>query len=405
MTAPLTVDLGDAEFWQNPHAVWREARRHGRTARTPQGEMILLDAADFDTVHADAAFGQLGVSALERLGIRDGPIHAWRSRTMAAHDGAVHDRLRGSLARSFTPRRVEPLRAALRDHARDVLAYMANEEHPDIVTGYARDLPLWLICTFLGLPPSSRHEIDTFLTGTEEAFTDPPTAAGRQRAEDGLVALGHYVEELVAERSGRPGEDLVSDLVMAEAAGRLTHEELVALVVNVIGGSVGSSRAGITNSLLHPEQAEWAMAAPQRIRQATEECLRFHPPFRTGRRRALVPIDRFGAHFEPGDTVLLARQAANRDPARWAEPDRFDVTRPEQRHYSFGAGAHFCLGNALARLDIQEAVSVFFEECGGARLVDRCPRRIPFTADEQLESLRVTLPSRQRRGGDAHDRP
>jgi len=397
MTVPLTVDLGNADFWQDPNAVWREARRYGRTARTVKGETILLDAADFDTVHTDAAFGQLGVAALERLGIGDGPFHAWRGRTMAAHDGAVHDRLRGSLSRSFNPRRVEPLRAALRDHAAGVLAHMARNDHPNIVSDFARDLPLWLICEFLGLPQSSRHEIDAFLAGTEEGFTDPPTAEGRQRAEEGIVALSNYVEGLVDQRTRNPGEDLVSDLVMSESAGVLSREELIALVVNVIGGSVGSSRAGIANSILlmlsHPDQAQWTRAAPERIRPAIEECLRYHPPFRTGRRKALVAIDRFGVHFESGETILLARQAANRDPARWAEPDRFDVTRPEQRHYSFGWGAHFCLGNALARLDIQVAVATFLEELEGAQLVDGNPRRIPFTADEQLESLVITLPA------------
>jgi cytochrome P450 len=393
------VDLGSADFWQDPHAVWRAARRHGATARTVKGEIILLDADDFDTVHTDAAFGQLGVAALERLGIRHGPFHAWRGRTMAAHDGAVHDRLRGSLSRSFNPRRVEPLRAALRDHAAGVLAQMERTDHPDIVSDYARDLPLWLICEFLGLPQTSRHEIDAFLAGTEEGFTDPPTAEGRRRAEAGIVALSSYVEDLVAQRTRNPGEDLVSDLVTSESAGVLSREELIALVVNVIGGSVGSSRAGIANSILlmlsHPEQAQWTRAAPERIRPAVEECLRYHPPFRTGRRRALVATDRFGVHFEPGETVLLARQAANRDPARWAEPDRFDVTRPEQRHYSFGWGSHFCLGNALARLDIQVAVSTFLEELEGAELVDVNPRRIPFTADEQLESLTIRLPARR----------
>ena len=107
------------------------------------------------------------------------------ARTMAAHDGAVHDRFRGSLSRSFNPRRVEPLRAALGAHAVDVLAQMARNDRPDIVSDYARDLPLWLICEFLGLPQSSRREIDGFLAGTEEGFTDPPTTESRQRAEDG----------------------------------------------------------------------------------------------------------------------------------------------------------------------------------------------------------------------------
>ncbi len=285
-TGPVTVDLHDAQLWQDPYPVWRRAMDQHRTARTPRGEVILLRADDVDVAVTDPAFVQLGVGALEMLGITDGPFYEWRRLTMAATDGADHERKRSLAARAFTPRRVERLR--------------------------------------------------------------------------------------------HPAEDLVSDLLDAEQAGRVNRAELVALVVNVIGGAVGSSRVGIANAILlllrHPEQARWVQQDPERMRPAIEECLRYHPPFRAGRRRATVPVDRFGVHLEPGDTVYLARQAANRDPDRWSEPDTFDVTRPESRHYSFGYGPHFCLGQALARLDIQEAVSRFLQQCPDARLLDRGAR-------------------------------
>ena len=90
-----------------------------------------------------------------------------------------------------------------------------------------------------------------------------------------------------------------------------------------------------------------------------------------------------------GDTVFLARQAANRDPQRWNDPDHFDVTRPPERHFSFGYGPHFCLGQAVARLDVQEAVRAFLDEMPVARLLTANPRRVPFTPDEQLEELLV----------------
>jgi cytochrome P450 len=395
MNGPMVVDLTDPTLWQDPYPTWYQARQGGRTARTTKGEPILLDAADLDLVATDDAFGQLGLVSLERLGINDGPFYAWRGRTMAAHDGSVHDRLRGTLGRSFTPRRVEPMRAALRSYATAVLEAALTKGELDVVAEYADELPLWLTCEFLGLPQGSRGEIARFMAGTEEGFTDPMTEEGRRRAEDGIIALSRYVEDLVEQRVIAPAEDLVSDLVAAEEAGVISRAELVALVVNVIGGSVGSSRAGIANSVLlllqHPEQAEWVRASPDRIRPAVEECLRYHPPFRSGRCRAVVAVDRFDLHFEPGDTVFLARQAANRDPARWDDPNTFDVSRAEKRHYSFGYGPHFCLGHALARLDIQEAVSVFLQMCPLARPLDDRPTRVPFTADEQIESLRVTL--------------
>jgi cytochrome P450 len=393
-SGPLTIDLRDPEFWQDPYPALRAARARNRTARTTAGEPVLLAADDFDVVHTDGAFAQLGLDALERLGMDDGPFHEWRGRTMAANDGAVHARLRGTVNRAFTSRRVEHLRERLHEHARRTLDVLCSAGEVDVVD-YARDLPLWLVCEFLGLPQDARVEIDGFLAGTEEAFTDPLTSDARRHAEDGIVALSRFVETLVATRESEPEEDLVSDLLDAERAGQIDRAELVALAVNVIGGAVGSSRAAIANSLLvllrHPEQARWVAADHGRIAGAVEECLRFHPPFRSGRRKTTAAVTRFDIDLPAGATVFLARQAANRDPSRWSDPDRFDVTRPVERHYSFGYGPHFCLGQAIARLDVQTSVWSFLTACPGARLVTVEPRRIPFTPDEQLESVLVAL--------------
>jgi cytochrome P450 len=389
----MVVDLADPQFWRDPYPVLAAARAQHRVAVSQRGEMILLRADDFDAVHLDPAFVQPGLLALERLGMHDGPFYEWRGLSMAAHDGPVHERLRGCVVRAFTPMRVQRVRDALIAHARARLDAVAEEESFDVVADYAEDLPLWLICEFLGLPHEARDEIAQFLAGTEAGFVDPLTPEGRKVAEDSIVALGEYAAGLIEDRTREPAEDLVSDLLVAEAEGRLDRAELVALVVNVIGGAVGSSRAGIANSILvllrHPEQAAWVRADDARVGVAVEECLRYHPPFRTGRKLVVSDTDRFGVPLTAGDTVFLARQSANRDPARWREPDRFDVTRAPERHFSFGYGAHFCLGQALARLDVQEAVRAFLHRLPDARLLTDEPRRIPFTADEQLAELLV----------------
>jgi cytochrome P450 len=313
---------------------------------------------------------------------------------MPAHDGPVHDRLRGTVVRAFTPRRVEPLRAELREHARAVLHELRDRDSFDVVADYADDLPLWLICRFLGLPVDARTEIATFLAGTEAGFVDPLTPERRRIAEDGIVALYTYVEQLIAARVTAPQDDIVSDLLEAEARGRMSRDELVALVVNVLGGAIGSSRAAIANSILlllsHSEQAAWVRDAyDERLSPAIEECLRYHPPFRTGRKLVIDDNNLFGVPLSAGETVFLARQAANRDPQRWDDPDRFDVTRAPDRHFSFGYGPHFCLGQALARLDVQEAVRAFLDEIPDAQLLTTDPRRVPFTPDEQLEECQV----------------
>ena len=400
MGRPRTVDLGDPDFWQDPYPEWRAAREQHRTAITATGEPILLAADDHDAAATDPAFGQLGLRSLERLGLTDGPFYEWRRRTMNVVDGDAHARLRGLVARAFTPRRVEAVRAETYAHARELLDTSAAQNRADFLAEYAADLPLWLICRFLGLPVDARTEIGVFLAGTEEAFTDPLTSEGRARAEAGIVALGEYVEALVDERDASPRADLVSDLLDAETDGRVQRDELVALVVNVIGGAVGSSRAAIANTLLlvvqYPDIADWVRADPARVRPTIEEALRYHPPFRSGRRVATRAVRAFGLDLAPGDPVFLARQAANRDPVRFTDPDRFDPDRfdprrlasgrNEGRHLSFGYGPHFCLGQALARLDLDEALRAFLDHPSRWRLAVE-PRRIPVTIDEQLDAL------------------
>lgn len=390
---PLIVDLRDPAFWQDPYPMWRAARAQHRTARTTTGEIVLLDAAHLDVAASDPAFAQLGLDALHRLGITDGPFYEWRRLTLAVLDGEQHERLRSVVGRSFTPRRAGMLRAAIRAHADAVLDRAMQAGVFDVVADLASPLPLWVICRFLGLPESVDHDLATFLVGTEEGFADPMTPERRARAEASICALYDMVETLIAERRRDPREDLISDLVEAEAAGRLTNDELLALVVNIVGGAVGSSRAAIANSALlllqHPDQARAVRDDPGLVRPAVEECLRFHPPFRAGRRKAVRQVERFGVVLEPGDTVYLARQAANRDPARWDDPDRFDVKRAERRHHSFGYGPHFCLGQALARVDLTEVIGAFVARIDRLELVDTEPIRIPFVPDEALERLRV----------------
>jgi cytochrome P450 len=391
---PLVVDLRDPALWQDPYPTWRAAAAQHRTARTTSGEVILLRADDLDVAGADPLFAQLGLDALHRLGITEGPFHAWRKLTLAACDGEQHERMRSVVGRSFTPRRVAALRTAVRAHAESLLDDAMAKGSFDVVADVATPLPLWVICRFLGLPESFDAEVATFLVGTEEGFADPMTPERRARAESSIVSLYAMVTELIADRRRSPREDLVTDLVEAQHAGRIADDELHALVVNIVGGAVGSSRSAITSAALlllrHPDQARAVRDDPALVAPAVEECLRIHPPFRAGRRKVTAPVERFGVGLAEGATVYLARQAANRDPSRWDDPDRFEIRRPERRHHSFGYGPHFCLGQALARVDLQEAVAAFAARIDRLHLVDTDPRRVPFTPDEALERLLVS---------------
>ena len=143
------LDLEDPLFWTDPYSMLRAARERGRTARTQQGELVLLCADDVELAHADPRFANPGVENLERSGISDGPFYEWRKRTLAALEGDEHKRLRAFIGRLFTPRQSARLREGFRRHAASVLDKAAQRGSLDIVSEYAGELPLWAVCHFL----------------------------------------------------------------------------------------------------------------------------------------------------------------------------------------------------------------------------------------------------------------
>ena len=172
------------------------------------------------------------------------------------------------------------------------------------------------------------------------------------------------------------------------------------LLAYLIGGAIGSTTSAITNAAYlfatHPRQAELLRADRDLTRPAVEEVLRYAPPFRSTRRKALEPVDVAGLHFEPDQAVLLSRQAANRDPARFERPHEFDIRRGERNHATFGHGAHFCLGQALARANLAEAIPALVERCHDLEIVGT-PLRVPFDPVEKFDALHLCFTGAPRR--------
>jgi 6-deoxyerythronolide B hydroxylase len=298
------------------------------------------------------------------------------------------------VGRAFTPRQVQRVRPLVREHAHRLLDALADMGEMDVIADYAHDIPLYGICVFLGIDEQDRDEIQTFMVSTDEGFSWPMTEERKRRANEGISALYEYVDQLVDRRRADPGDDLVTALVHVEEAGdRLSRDELMAMVVNIIGGAVGSSEAAISNAAYlfaqHPSQARLVRDDPSIDRDVIEECLRYAPPFRSTRRKALEPVDIIGVHLETDQTILVSRQAANRDPARFDDPHRFDVRRGDHRHAAFGHGPHFCLGQALARVNLTEAIPIMVRRCRDLEVLTEPVRREPFGPTEKFEALRV----------------
>jgi cytochrome P450 len=286
-----------------------------------------------------------------------------------------HSRMRRALSRTFAVRRMEALRPRIQAMADRLLAEMAEHGPPaDLHEALSFPLPVLVICELLGVPFEDR---DQFSVWSDEAahLTD------RARATAGLRRLHDYMRRLTEQRRREPAEDVISDLIEArDERGELTEDEIVAIAAGLLFAGHETTVAAIDKGALllltTPDQREALQREPELVAGAVEEILRSPAPLlEVGRRGpgglpryASAAIDVGGAAVEPGDLLMLDVRGANRDPTRWADPDRFDVGRADNPHLAFGHGPHFCLGAPLARIELQVVFGTLFRAFPTLRL-------------------------------------
>lgn len=283
--------------------------------------------------------------------------------TVLNSDAPVHTRLRGIVSQAFTPRVVEGLRSRIEDIADELLDDTPPGEPFDLVQTLALPLPVVVIAELLGVPASDRELFKRWSTSIADVatnlFSTPEAIESTKHASAELIAyLGGFVEE----RRRAPREDLISALVRAEDGGsRLTRDELLAFTIVLLVAGHETTINLIDNGMLallqEPEQFELLQGDPALTPSAVEEFLRFDSPVQGLIRIATRDVELSGQQLRAGDALLVMIGAANRDPSRFEEPDRFDIRRADNRHLSFGLGPHFCLGAPLARLEAQVAFS------------------------------------------------
>lgn len=396
---PFVINTASEAYWQDPHGAHRLALAAGRTARTPSDELVILRHAD-----VSAALGDPGLDApvmemiLQRNGVESGPVYDWASLMMLNLVGDQHSRVRGLLARSFTAKRVESLRLKIRAQVKDLLREATDgSETIDWVADVSSVVPLWTMCEFIGLPQEDRALLESLREDHGAAFTDVLTPDQLKRAEESVTSMYDYVASLLERRRRAPQDDLLSSLVEAEDEhGHLTEAELVATVANLLLGGNDTTGAQIASSMAllveHPDQLARVAADPTLIPRVIEESLRLEPPAPITMRRTSVATELCGLSVPADSTVHLAIIAANRDPAAYDQPDRFDLDRqnaPAIR--TFGYGAHFCIGSALAKMEIGEVLSEALGSYTGFGLVDTEVEWSRFDRVRTPASLRIAL--------------
>jgi cytochrome P450 len=283
------------------------------------------------------------------------------SKWLVFTDPPYHTRVRLLINKAFTPTSVEKLRPRARQIVHELLDQVQRKSHMEFIHDFAFHLPVIVISEYLGVPIEDREQVKEWSDETSRVFfirANEPDR--RERSQRGLEQLLAYFEPLIEERRHHPREDLISGLVQAEERGDLlSHEELLATCTVLLFAGHETTTNLLANGLLAfmRQRDQWDLLRqhPSLVRSAAEELLRFDGPVKATFRWARKDTELGGKVIRAGDRMLLILAAANRDPARYANPDHLDITRSPNPHVAFGQGIHVCLGAPMARLEAQEA--------------------------------------------------
>ncbi|HEY7947654.1 MAG TPA: cytochrome P450 [Acidimicrobiales bacterium] len=341
-------------------AAIRQARAENWLARTPVGFM-LVDYRDAVAVLRDRRFHSALTLLPEMAGLEPDTYLQNRRRSILAMEGEEHARLRRLVAPAFTPAATDRLRPFMREVVSGLVDAVEGRGRCELVADVCEPYPIPIICELLGAPKEdwklfSEWATDIFRIFNQNLAADLPAI---QRASG---ALESYVLAMVEQRRTHPGDDLLSSLIAIEEAGdRLSSDELVMLAEAVLMAGTDTTRNQLACSVAllceHPDQ--WALLAerPELAGRAVEETMRYLGAVRGTVRVASVDVEYRDVLFPAGTIVSIALAGANVDPDVFTSPDTFDITSERDAvQLTFGSGIHFCMGAALARAELQEAL-------------------------------------------------
>lgn len=370
------------EFRADPYPQYAQLREAGAVLKTPFGWMVtryeavdrLLRSAAFRTPRgyrdADDPAGPPRYAPTGKLSLH-------RRLWLLFQSGDSHARLRKLIMKVFTPRAVRTLAPGIEALVGELLAPALDRGAMEVIGDLAYPLPATVICELLGVPAADR-DLNRRWAAAVAATIDPMCSDAQvQAAEAAMAEWDPYIRALLAERRRAPGEALLDAMLAVEDDDtRLSEDEIAAnatflflagheTTTNLIGN-------GLYALLRHPDQLGKLRAEPALVENAIEELLRFDSPVQLASRVALEAIEIEGVMVDREVPILAVLASANRDPRRFERPDELDIARADPKPLSFGGGAHYCVGAALARLESKYA----FEQ-----LVTR-PRRIELAAEQ-----------------------
>jgi hypothetical protein len=396
---PNVLDLTplNPEFNRDPHALLDRLRAERPVRRDTQaGTFILTRYADVRAVLADTSLwrdpAKAEPAAYLAKRMSDEPIQVeaegdeTAGRSILLLDDPDHARIRNPLAKAMY-RRVARCRPLVEQVVGEMLARIDAPSRFDVMTKFARLLPIDVIARILGVDETRRAEFRDWSEDVILTLNPFRTEEQTRRLDAAATALAACMMDLIAARRGEPRDDLVSDMVALQAAGTpIKDQELaVNLMALLVGGNITTTDL-IGNAIYHllknPDQLAKLRADPSLINSAVEEVLRFEGPVDATARIASRDMEVRGCPVKQTQSMTIWLRSANHDPDVFPDPHRFDITRKDAPHVAFGGGAHLCIGAPLARLEAQMALPAFFARFPNLRLAEPTAaphwRSLPF---------------------------
>ncbi len=384
--APLSLyRLLSPEVLADPYPLYRELRArdpvhwdpflHAWVVTRYADVVKVLHECSADRTPAPEQLAAIGLSTI-------GPIARVMVNQMLFMDAPAHTRLRGLASQAFTPARVEVLRSHIRDIVNRLLDKVESAGRMEVIADFAAPLPAIVTAEMLGVPSSDHPQLKVWSTDFAEMLGNFQHNPDRvPRVLRSVREMTAYFQSAIRELRDQPRTGLIHSFMTAEIEGdRFTEEEIVAnCVITMVGGLETTTNLignGILTLLRHPDELDRLRADLSLIPSAVEELLRYESPSQHTARLAPFDFELGPKKIRKREALIAVMGAANRDPGRFPEPDRLDITRKDNRHVAFGWGAHFCFGAPLARIEGQIAFETMLQRfsswsLGSASLVWR----------------------------------
>jgi len=376
--------LLDPEILANPYPLFHRLRTEDPVHWDPflHAWIVTRYSDVLEVLHTFSADRTPAPEQLTAMGLSQlNPIAQVMVRQMLFLDAPAHTRLRGLASKAFTPARVETLRAHIQEIVEKLLDDVQNNntDRMDVIADLAEPLPAIVTAEMLCVPTSHRHQLKAWSADFAEMlgnFQHNPDHV--PKVLKSVREMTAYFRDAVQEQKEQPREGLIHSFLSAEVDGdRFTEDEIVAnLIVTMVGGQETTTNLignGMLTLLRNPQEMQRLREDLSLIPSAVEEMLRYESPSQHTARMAPNDCELGGKLIRERQAVIAVMAAANRDPERFPDPDRFDITRKDNRHLAFGYAAHFCFGAPLARIEGQIAFSAMLRRFPFLRLETEKP--------------------------------